>query len=125
MAISDVSNPVERELATRAVDALLAAKLSISVWDGEAFALRRSTDRAAILAALGTTDDDRLYAYSNGVRLGSVWLIWGNDCDLLSDWSESLDRIIEPLLDAPPISHQRTARAERAGAARTRIGNRY
>lgn len=82
-----VSDPVERLIVECLIDSALGADCSVSVFDGEAFPLRRSRDPAAILAALGSTDEDRLVLHREGKRLGSILLIYGNGPDLISDVS--------------------------------------
>ena len=63
--------------------ALVAAILAdtdttISVWDGEDWALKRSRDTDAILEALGSTDADTVRVLRSGKPAGSFWLIYGN-----------------------------------------------
>jgi len=78
----------ERMIATRLVSDILAAGHVISVNDGEGFAIKRSADKAAILAALASTDSDTLVIRdASGERVGFVLLIWGNGTDLISDCS--------------------------------------
>ena len=84
------ANHNENMIATRLVEDALAAGLVVSVFDGEAFALRRSSDRAAILGALASTDHDSIYfRNAAGERIGHAVLVWGNDCDLISDSSDN------------------------------------
>lgn len=60
-------------------DALKLGHL-LSVNDGEEFTVKRSTDRAAILGALGTTDADTVVIRrADGERIGSVMLVYGNE----------------------------------------------
>ena len=67
-------------VAARAlVDAILARGHSISVHDGESFAVKRSSDRATILDALAGTEADTLIVRdANGTKLGSFYLVYGN-----------------------------------------------
>lgn len=76
-------------IARKLVAALLAAGYALSVDDGEEITVRKSTDAREIIDALATTDHDYLRAYYNGetIRAGWVMLIWGNDEDVISDWS--------------------------------------
>lgn len=76
----------EQKIATKLVDTILEAGHMISVIDGEEVVVRRSTDRAEILEAMASTDSDTLVIRdSQRRRIGSVTLIWGNGCDLISD----------------------------------------
>lgn len=83
------ASTIERRIATRLVDDALAAGYSISVHDGEEWALKQSSDRATILNAMGSTDSDKLRFRKDGEVIGTVLLIWGNEDDLISDTSES------------------------------------
>jgi hypothetical protein len=86
----------ETKIAKLLVASLLQFGNTISVNDGEAFTVKRSKDAKAIVAALATTDEDRLLVRDNaGNRIGSVWLIWGNGIDLISDYSESLEYYVD------------------------------
>ena len=103
---------IEKQIAFACVDAILAAELRISVFDGEAFALTKSKDAQAIKAALFSTDDDTLYVWrptdvihANGKRVysqvGFISLVYGNDgYDVISDHTTGeLERILKPAFD--------------------------
>lgn len=80
----------ERMIATRLVTDILAAGHVVSVFDGEAFAIKRSADKAAILATLASTDCDNLWVRNaEGELVGTILLIWGNGTDLISDCSDN------------------------------------
>ena len=89
---------IESKSATQIVDDVLAAGYSISVQDGEEITVRRSTTRAEILDALQTTAEDMLYIH-NEPRTYWVRLIWGNDVDVISDYSGP-DEVMIPLLES-------------------------
>jgi hypothetical protein len=81
---------IEMPIARRLIRNALAKGYSVSVYDGEEWALKRSTDRAAIIEALASTDCDTLRFRDNaGNVIGSMLLIWGNDDDLISDYSDN------------------------------------
>lgn len=86
----------EARIVEKLVDDLLAAGLNLSVYDGEEWPLRNSTDKDAIWAALASTDRDEIVVSNpkneQGLwpRLGWIILIWGNDQDVISDYSISL-----------------------------------
>jgi hypothetical protein len=90
-----------RRIAKRLVDAALAAGYAISVFDGEETTVRKSTERSTILAAMATTSEDVLTLWQGGDRIGNVWLIYSNDEDVVSDWSENeaMNAFMEPFLD--------------------------
>lgn len=116
------TQPIEREIATKLVDAILSAeaegglvnrrdvcddRLFIRVYDGEdyfpaiGFAPERNLE--AVKARLATTGSDCFYIeQSDGHVIGSILLIWGNGEDLISDYAdndliESIVRSIEDL----------------------------
>lgn len=78
----------EARLVEQLIDAALAKGYAVSVFDGECTAIRRSHDRASILAAMGQTEAETLRFHDAELGyLGWVWLIWGNGMDLFSDWT--------------------------------------
>jgi len=89
---------IKREtlIARKAVRCLLDAGYSVGVYDGEATALKPTTDRRAIYNAMASTDEDWLLADRNGQEAGWVRLIYGNDTDLISDYTVSLEDAIKP-----------------------------
>lgn len=93
---------IEERIAKATIKALLGAGYSISVWEGEAYAVHdgwtavQATDPDMIFKALASTEQDILYAIDGaGKRVGLVWFVWGNGEDLIADCSES----VEPLVD--------------------------
>lgn len=86
----------EKLIVGKLVTDLLAAGCRLSVYDGEETTLERSTDAAAIFAALSSTDQDTLYAHKPDGRRSFVQLVWGNGTDVISDYGMSLDEIITP-----------------------------
>lgn len=91
---------LEEKIAARVVRTFLRAGHMISVCDGEEYPIKRATDEAAILAAMFSTDVDRLLVRKVGAErgappLGWVLFVYGNDgVDVISDYTESL----EPLM---------------------------
>lgn len=84
------ASDIERQIAIKLVDDILAAGMSISVNDGEETTVVWSPQRDEILAAMNTTDHDWLKVYSETSRngyIGSIMLVWGNGTDLISDYS--------------------------------------
>jgi hypothetical protein len=92
---------IEMLIAGKLVRTLLTAGFQISVWDGEAYAVKRSEKASHIIHALRTTDVDVLYCRKdeNGtITSGSVTLVYGNDgYDVISDNSCSLESFLEPV----------------------------
>ena len=79
----------ETTICNKLVSCALAAGYAVTVYDGEEFALRNSKDRAAIKAAMFSTDCDRLYFWNGRDMVGSVLLIYGNGQDVISDHSDN------------------------------------
>jgi|GEM_PF-3919048 len=54
------------------------------------------------MAALQQTDEDVLKVYDDGKPVGWVPLIWGNVCDLVSDYSDKpvIDALMLPIIKA-------------------------
>jgi len=79
----------EKRSATALVSAALAMGYSMSVYDGEEWALRRSTDQRAILAELGATDVDWLHFHKpDGTQAGAAMLVYGNGPgELVADYT--------------------------------------
>jgi len=120
-AIADATNPhhrnFSRELARRIkaekrmcvalVTACLKRGFAVSVNDGEEWVVKRSIDKAEILAALFSTDEDTLVIRdAEGRKAGWFWLIYGNDgWDVVSDYSVNdncdaiWNEVLSPLSD--------------------------
>ena len=84
----------EKRIVGKMVEDLLAAGLCLSVNDSEEIALKRSTDPAAIFAALGSTGEDYLMVHIPNQRDQWVRLIWGNDVDVISDYHVALEKLL-------------------------------
>jgi hypothetical protein len=105
MTITAIRDASERRICAAVVRRALAAGYFVSVSDGELVTLRKSRDEAAIFDAMATTDADNLNIHrADGVRLGSVVLIYGNGEDVISDYSwaaatdgaaQAMDRLCE------------------------------
>jgi hypothetical protein len=81
-------NTIEHRIVSQLLAAALPLGYTVSVWDGEEWTLRNSRDPGEILQALATTSDDLIsFRDAAGARVGTIWLIWGNSQDLISDCS--------------------------------------
>lgn len=77
---------IETQIAHRIISKALKAGYTVSVNDGEEWALKRSSDRSAICAAIQSTDHDYLrFRNAAGENLGWVMLVWGNGDCVVSD----------------------------------------
>ena len=86
--------PTEKTVAAKLVAAAIASGYCLSVNDGEEWTVKKSTDKAAILAALETTGQDiiRVRDIVTSVKIGDICLIWGNAPDgseLFADYSDN------------------------------------
>lgn len=78
----------ERTIVRRLIDAILASGYVVSVNDGEDIVIKQSDNKAAILAVLASTDSDTLIVRDkDGQKICAFWLIWGNDEDVISDYT--------------------------------------
>lgn len=89
---------IERKIVERLLDDALAQNLTVSVYDGEVYALVRSYDKSAIFDAMFTTETDTLVLWSGNHRLGSVTLIYGNGRDVIADHSDNefINKLVFP-----------------------------
>ena len=97
MAMLPLRQRIERAIVGRAVRDALRAGYSLSVNDGEAFAILRSRNRAAIMRALFSVDEERLYIHAGdtGRRVGWVYLVYGNDGpDVIADYTGNLESLL-------------------------------
>lgn len=91
-----IANQEERELVTHLIDRALEVGLTISVFDGEEYPLKRSRDKAVILETLGSTDSDSLVLrkpdqMAKDKPIGEILLIYGNGRDVISDYTDNND----------------------------------
>jgi len=85
----------EKLIVGKLVQDILAAGNTITVNDGEDETLVCSTDAKAIFEALASTDEDYVIVNSNqNGRYGWVRLIWGNDHDIISDYTTNLETLL-------------------------------
>lgn len=90
--ISNVSE-IEKRIVYRVVTDLLAAGYVITVNDGEEDVLVGQTKPDLIWQALGSTDADTLKVSHPTAtpKRSFVYLVWGNDADVISDYGVSLE----------------------------------
>ncbi len=85
---------VEKKIVRCVVEDLLAAGFQVGVNNGEERCLKRSSDINEIIAATFSTDEDWLIACKNGKYIGWVRCIWGNEEDIISDYTTNLESCI-------------------------------
>lgn len=93
----------EKRIVSKLVTAALKANLLISVSDGEEFVVKKSSNKAEIMAAFGSTDEDVIVLRHGsaskafigstaepGARAGMFQLVYGNDGDdVIADHSDN------------------------------------
>lgn len=89
---------LEVEAGVLVVDTLLTAGYLVAVDNGEdeqEWTVEKTSDRAEILRHLRETDEDYIFAFSGGERVGYVYLVYGNSgFDTVSDYTVSLEAVI-------------------------------
>ena len=81
----------EKKAVKKVVEKALRMGYMISLYDGEEYCVKRSTDKALILANIYQTDMDRMYFRyrETGEQVGSVLFVYGNSAsEVLADWSD-------------------------------------
>ncbi len=82
----------ERRVARNLIRAALARGYAVSVCDGTEWTVNRARDVATVTDALATTGEDRLNIWADTHRVGTVYLIWGNEADgscLIADHTDN------------------------------------
>jgi len=88
--------PCERPLLQAMVRYLVhnSGQYSVSVWDGEEYSIKKSTNGTDILNAMSHADDDHIEIYDrdSGKDMGWFWLIYNNGSEqepmvVISDYS--------------------------------------
>lgn len=84
---------VEKQIVSRIVKDALALNCTVSVYDGEEWALKRSTKYTEVMGAIMSTDMDTLrFRNQDGDIVGSVFLVYGNDgYDVINDYSANAE----------------------------------
>lgn len=102
-ALPEISgaSDVEKRIVGKLVRDLIAASYVITVYDGQDDVVVGCVDEERIYKALASTDSDVLrVSKRNSGRGGSfVYLVWGNDRDIISDYGMSIEAVIRPALD--------------------------
>ena len=92
-SLTEFATKGEARVARKLVKAALAEGLSVSVWEGEDWAIKRSTNARAIFDNMATTGSDTLRLRdAQGEYVGFFSLVYGNDPDgedLLSNYSDN------------------------------------
>ena len=92
---------VEKKIASHLITALLNADYSLEVYDGEDTVCKRTIAKKEILKTMFSTGSDYLFVYKVGekARFGWVRLVYGNGCDVISDYTINLDKVMHKAED--------------------------
>lgn len=106
---------LERDIAGKFIDLVLARGFALDVNDGEETVLRQCTDKGEILKAMFSTDEDQLFIRwplgGKSGRLGMAYFIYGNSgWDVIADCSDNelvngIMADLEPYLDLMQTRH--------------------
>lgn len=89
------ASDTERRIVGKLVHDALMQGYPLSVWDGEEMCLVESIDPDEVYKALASTDSDVIYVHSRSTNPPGVVLIWGNECDVISDYNTSLENLLK------------------------------
>lgn len=93
---------IERRIVSCVVKEALRNKLTISVWEGGAFCLKKSSSYRSVMSAIMSTDSDEFRLRNEaGDIVGWVQFIYGNGADVLTNSSDNelTKRILKPAED--------------------------
>ena len=89
----------EARIARKVVKAILDYGFTVSVNDGEETTLVKSSKAKEIHEAMNSTDHDILYVHgTDGVKIGFILFVWGNEEEVVSDYSDILEGVISQIL---------------------------
>ncbi|MDX0762392.1 hypothetical protein U8C32_08695 [Sinorhizobium medicae] len=90
MAFPQHMDRTEQRIVGKLIRKALALGYLVSVYDGEEWALVKADDYKAITAEVAATDETTLrFRLASGEKVGSVWLVHGNEDDVISDCSDN------------------------------------
>lgn len=86
------ASDIEKKIVGRLITDVLASGYSVSVWNGGDDAeIELSADADTIFKALAASDQDEVVIFNNNRRFGWIRLVWGNDVDVISDYTTNLE----------------------------------
>lgn len=87
-------NEIERQIIVLLVSDILAENCSIAIDNGCDDETAPTADAAAVFNAMSKTDRDDIWVFYSGERVGGIRLIYGNGCDVVSDYSTTLSETL-------------------------------
>ena len=82
---------IERLIVKKICDNAVTKGYMVSLHDGECYVVKRTRDVAKIMENMMATDEESLIIRNaNGIRLGSVFLVYGNTgWDVINDYTDN------------------------------------
>ncbi|TPJ51767.1 MULTISPECIES: hypothetical protein [unclassified Mesorhizobium] len=91
MAFPNHMRPIEATIVGNLIKKALGLGWTVSVYDGEEWALQQSSDYEAITTEIAATDETQIiFRGGIGQRIGWLQLIHGNDEDVISDHTDNI-----------------------------------
>lgn len=91
--------PAEQKIVGALIKKALALGYVVSVYDGEEWALKKSSDYEKITAEIAATDETQLIFREavGGTKIGWLMLVHGNDEDVICDYTanDAMDELVE------------------------------
>ena len=86
---------MERQIVTFMMEDAIKQGFALSVFNGEEVTVQESTDVTELWEACRTVDEESIFFYKDGVRVGYVNLVYGNDgWDVISDYTVNLEEVL-------------------------------
>lgn len=85
---------LERQIAFKLIEELLAGGYELAIDDGEGIAVRRTRDEKTLREGLFSVDEEHILVYkpTDKTRIGWVFLVYGNDgYDVINDYAVSIE----------------------------------
>jgi hypothetical protein len=88
---------IEAKIVRKLIEDILAAGLTISVYDGGDYPVRYGTDLETVFEALASTSEDELVMYrpkdaqGNRMRVGWLRLVYDGDYSVIQDYTTNLE----------------------------------
>jgi hypothetical protein len=88
---------IEAKIVRKLIEDILAAGLTISVYDGGDYPVRYGADLETVFEALASTSEDELVIYwpkdaqGNRMRVGWIRLVYNGDYSVISDYTVNLE----------------------------------
>lgn len=90
MSFPDYMNKTEQRIVGKLIRAALDKGFKVSVYDGEEWPLKMSTDYEAITKEVAATDATWLrFRHPDNTKIGSVFLVHGNEDDVIVDYHDN------------------------------------